>query len=43
MQSSVAFATAVYGLAALLAAIACCFLPIETKDREMAETVAQGS
>jgi hypothetical protein len=43
MQSSVMFATSVYGLAALLAAVACCFLPIETKDREMVETVTQGS
>jgi hypothetical protein len=37
------FATAVYGLVALLAAAACFLLPIETKDREMMETVAQRS
>jgi hypothetical protein len=43
MQSSLMFATAVYGLAALLAAVACFLLPIETKDREMVETVAQRS
>ena len=39
MQSSITLATAVYGLAAVLAAIACFFLPIETKDREMSESV----
>ncbi|KDR17464.1 synaptic vesicle 2-related protein [Zootermopsis nevadensis] len=43
MQSSLTLATSVYGLAALLAAVACFFLPIETKDREMVETVAQRS
>ncbi|XP_069695518.1 synaptic vesicle 2-related protein [Periplaneta americana] len=41
MQSSLTLATVVYGLAALLAAVACFFLPIETKDREMVESVAQ--
>ncbi|KAJ9579862.1 hypothetical protein L9F63_004464, partial [Diploptera punctata] len=40
MQSSITLATAVYGLAAVLAAVACFFLPIETKDRELSESVA---
>ncbi|XP_067015132.1 synaptic vesicle 2-related protein [Anabrus simplex] len=41
MQSSLLLATLVYGLAALLAAGACIMLPIETKGKEMKETVQQ--
>ncbi|PSN40655.1 Synaptic vesicle 2-related protein [Blattella germanica] len=40
MQSSITMATAVYGLSAMLAALACFLLPIETKDHELSETVA---
>lgn len=39
MQSSLLFAMSVYGVAALSAAVACLLLPIETKGKEMKETV----
>ncbi|XP_046683021.1 synaptic vesicle 2-related protein [Homalodisca vitripennis] len=39
LQSSLLVATSVYGVAALLAAVACVLLPIETKGRELKETV----
>ncbi|XP_054280439.1 synaptic vesicle 2-related protein [Macrosteles quadrilineatus] len=39
LQSSLVVAMGVYGVAALLAAIACVLLPIETKGRELKETV----
>ncbi|XP_075218906.1 synaptic vesicle 2-related protein isoform X2 [Lycorma delicatula] len=39
MQSSLLFAMSVYGVAALTAAVACVLLPIETKGKEMKETV----
>lgn len=40
MQSSLLFAMCVYGIAALSAAVACVLLPIETKGKEMKETVS---
>lgn len=39
LQSSLVVAMSVYGVAALLAAVACILLPIETKGRELKETV----
>ncbi|KPJ11124.1 Synaptic vesicle 2-related protein [Papilio machaon] len=39
LKNSIVIATAVYSLAALLAALACLALPIETKGREMRDTV----
>ncbi|XP_041982949.1 synaptic vesicle 2-related protein [Aricia agestis] len=39
LKNSVLTATAVYSIAALLAAVACLALPIETKGREMRDTV----
>lgn len=39
LQSSMVVAMSVYGIAALLAALACTLLPIETKGKELKETV----
>ncbi|XP_026315751.1 synaptic vesicle 2-related protein [Hyposmocoma kahamanoa] len=39
LKNSIAIATGVYSLAAVLAAIACLLLPIETKGREMRDTI----
>lgn len=39
MQSSLLLAMTVYGVSALMAACACFFLPIETKGKEMKESV----
>ncbi|GLH03869.1 Organic cation transporter protein [Gryllus bimaculatus] len=39
MQASLLLATAVYGVVALMAAIACFLLPIETKGHDMKESV----
>ncbi|KOB67588.1 putative sugar transporter [Operophtera brumata] len=39
LKNSIAIATGVYSIAALLAAVACLLLPIETKGREMKETI----
>lgn len=39
LQSSLFLAMSVYGIAAVMAAIACALLPIETKGKEMKETV----
>lgn len=38
LQSSLFFAMTVYGVAALMAAVACAMLPIETKGKEMKES-----
>ncbi|CAH2226436.1 jg26329 [Pararge aegeria aegeria] len=39
LKNSITIATAVYSVAALIAAAACIALPIETKGRDMKETV----
>nr|CAD7460198.1 unnamed protein product [Timema tahoe] len=41
IQSSLVLATAVYGVFSLLAAVACLMLPIETKGKEMKESMRQ--
>lgn len=40
LNSSLLLAMTVYGLAALLAAVACFMLPIETKGKELKESVS---
>lgn len=41
LKSSIPFATAVYAVAAVLAAIACLILPFETSGKELTENVQQ--
>ncbi|XP_017784230.1 PREDICTED: synaptic vesicle 2-related protein [Nicrophorus vespilloides] len=41
LKTSVSFATSVYAVAALLAAVACIVLPIETQGKEMSENIHQ--
>ncbi|XP_022913065.1 synaptic vesicle 2-related protein [Onthophagus taurus] len=41
LKSSITFATTIYGIAALLAAVACLILPIETRGKELEEKVHQ--
>lgn len=41
LKSSVTFATTVYAVAAMLAAVACLILPIETTGKELSDTVEQ--
>lgn len=41
MKSSLVVAMAIYGCMALLAALSCALLPIETKDQEMKEGLSK--
>ncbi|KRT78487.1 membrane transporter, partial [Oryctes borbonicus] len=41
LKSSVSFATIIYGVFAILAAIACLILPIETRGQELRENLHQ--
>lgn len=41
LKSSISFATAVYAVAAILAAIACLILPIETRGKELTDSIQQ--
>lgn len=41
LKSSITFATSIYTVSALLAAVACILLPIETRGKELTENVQQ--
>lgn len=41
LKSSITFATSIYTVSALLAAVACILLPIETTGKELTENVQQ--
>lgn len=42
LKSSVTSATMIYATSAVLAAVACLMLPIETRGKELAENVQRG-
>lgn len=43
LKSSVTFSIAIYASAAVVAAVACIFLPIETAGRELTDNIQQQS